>query len=193
MSILKTALLGAALGVLIAGCASQGPSGVRGYELQLRYAEITAIERVQLPSAAPGGAVVGGFTGLVLSRNSSAGRRVAAGAGGAALGALATRALEGDRRGYSYTLRYNDGATSRFITEKGYLRTGDCVVVEQGQYSNMRRVAETLCRGGTGQVMEPEHLRDAEQCHAAKNELLAAATSEAIDAAARKVEILCAY
>jgi hypothetical protein len=57
----------------------------------------------------------------------------------------------------------------------------------------MRRVAETLCRGGTGQVVEPELLRDAEQCHAAKNELLAAATTEAIDAAARKVEILCAY
>lgn len=179
--------------LLIGGCATQGSTSVRGTELRLRYAQITGVERVPLPSAAPGGAVVGGFTGLVLSRNRSVGTRVAAGAGGAALGALATRALEGDRQGYSYSLRYTDGSISRFITEKGYLQLDDCVVVESGQYANVRRVAATLCDGTASAAVEPELLRDAEQCHAAKDELLAATSSEAIDVAARKVEILCQY
>lgn len=178
---------------LLLGCASRSPTPARGYEVSLRYAEVDRIERVPLPSAAPAGAVVGGFTGLVLSRNRSARSQVAGAIGGAALGGLATRALEGDRMGYAYTLRFTDGNLSRFITEKGYLRRGDCVVVEQGRYANIRRVAETLC--GTRPSLEvAQKLRfDAEQCQAAKAELLAASTGEAIDGAARKVEILCQY
>ena len=113
--------------------------------------------------------------------------------GGAALGGLATRALEGDRRGYSYTLRYTDGATTRFITEKAYLQTGDCVVVERGQYANVRRVANTLCTTQPEPAVERKLRLDAEQCNAAKSELLAASTTDAIDVAARKVEILCQY
>lgn len=94
-----------------------------------------------MPSAAPAGAVVGGFTGLILSRNKSARSQVAGGVGGAALGALATRALEGERLGYSYQLRFADSSISQFITEKGYLQRGDCVSVERGEYANIRRVA----------------------------------------------------
>jgi outer membrane lipoprotein SlyB len=112
--------------------------------MKVRYAEVTDIERVRLPSNAPAGAVVGGFTGLVLSRNSSGGKRVASGLGGAVLGGLATSALEGERLGYSYRVRYSDGSVSNFITEKGYLQTGDCVSVERGQYANIRRVASLM-------------------------------------------------
>ncbi len=180
--------------LVLQGCASQDRSSARGYELRLRYAEVERVERVPLPSAAPAGAVVGGFTGLVLSRNRSPRSQVAGALGGAALGGLATRALEGDRRGWAYTLRYTDGSLSRFITEKGYLRTGDCVVVERGQHANIRRVANTLCGGAPPDPEVERKLRlDADQCHAAKSELLGATTNEAIDVAARKVEILCGY
>jgi hypothetical protein len=57
--------------------------------------------------------------GLILARKQSTGRQIATGAGGAALGALATKALEYDRLGYSYMLSFADGTTSKFITEKG--------------------------------------------------------------------------
>ena len=179
--------------VMVAGCASRPSANLRGAEIRLRYAEVVSIERVPLPSSAPGGAVVGGFTGLVLSRNRSPRSQVAGAIGGAALGGLATRALEGDRRGYGYTLQFTDGSRSRFITEKGYLVTGDCVVVEQGQYANVRRVAATLCGGQPDPVVEEKLRLDAEYCDAAKAELIAASASDAIDAAARKVEILCQY
>ncbi len=180
--------------LLLGGCASsQQSASLRGYELRIRYAEVTDVTRVRMPSAAPGGAMIGGFTGLILSRNSSSRTRVASGVGGAALGALATRAMEGDNRGYSYTLRFPDRSTSRFVTEKGYLRQGDCVIVEEGQFANVRRVASTLCESVPAQEIETKLLMDAELCHAAKSELLAASTDEALNAAARKVEVLCQY
>lgn len=179
--------------VLIAACASSGSTSTRGYEIRVRYAEVTDIDRVRLPSAAPAGAVVGGFTGLILSRNKSTGTRVASGIGGAALGGLATRALEGDRLGYSYRLRFADGGISDFITEKGYLQIGDCVAVERGQYANVRRVASVLCENGPSTQIDRTHLQDAQQCHAAKEQLLAASSEEEIDVASRKVSILCQY
>lgn len=178
---------------LLAGCAGNSSPAARGYEIRVRYAEVTDIERVKLPSNAPAGAMVGGFTGLVLSRNSSGTKQVASGIGGAVLGGLATAALEGDRLGYSYRLRFRNGDTSNFITEKGYLRVGDCVSVERGEYANIRRVAAVLCESNQASAAHPMHLREAEQCHAAKDQLLLASTDEQIEAASRKVAILCDY
>ncbi len=188
--------VGIALTVLLltaSGCATQSGTTARGQEVRIRYAMVTDVERVRLPSAAPTGAVVGGFTGLVLSRNQSTGRRVASTVGGAALGGLATAALEGDRLGYSYVLRYRDGSVSNFITEKGYLQSGDCVAVERGQYANIRRVAPLLCADNAPPAVEPSHVSDAEQCHAAKEQLLAATSDEEVELAARKVSIICEY
>ena len=179
--------------LLLAGCASSTGSSARGYELRIRYAEVEDIERVKLPSAAPAGAMVGGFTGLILSRNQSAGRQVASGIGGAALGGLATKALEGDRLGYSYRLRYADNSVSNFITEKGYLQRGDCVSVERGEYANIRRVANVLCEGGPSVAVDRTHVRDAEQCHAAKDQLLSASSEQEIEVASRKVAVICEY
>lgn len=179
--------------VLALGCASQSPSSARGYELRVRYAEVVDVDRVQMPSAAPAGAMVGGFTGLVIARDRSTRSQLATGAGGAVLGALATRALEGDRTGYSYRLNFIDGSTSRFITEKGYLQTGDCVAVERGQYANIRRVPSSMCEGGAKFGVDPIHLRDAEQCSAAKDQLLAAKTDDEIQLASRKVNVICQF
>lgn len=178
---------------VLTGCASKDSTAARGYEIRVRYAEVVDVNRVKLPSAAPAGAMVGGFTGLVLSRNSSGRKQVASGIGGAVLGGLATSALEGDRMGYSYRVRFRSGDMSNFITEKGYLQVGDCVSVERGEYANIRRVASVLCEQDQGTTAHAQHLREAEQCHEAKNQLLAASTESEIDAAARKVTIICEY
>ncbi|MDX1405007.1 MAG: hypothetical protein R3192_10725 [Woeseiaceae bacterium] len=176
---------------LLSACANQSQSSMRGREIRIRYAQVIDVERVKMPSNAPAGAIVGGFTGLILSRNQSTGRQIASGVGGAALGGLATAALEGDRLGYQYRLKFADGSESQFITEKGYLQVEDCVSVERGQYANVRRVAKVLCAGGPATVVEETHIRDAQQCHAAKEQLLSAGNDEDIDQAARKVSILC--
>lgn len=188
---MKFIIIFVAAALVLSACAGSQGSNARGYELRVRYAEVVGVERVKLPSAAPAGAMVGGFTGLVLSRNKSAGRQIASGIGGAALGGLATAALEGDRLGYSYELSFADNSVSRFITEKGYLQRGDCVSVERGEYANIRRVSSVLCKKGPSAVVDKTHVRDAEQCHAAKDQLLAAATGDEIEAASRKVAIIC--
>ena len=179
-----------AVAVLATACASN-ESRIGGREIRIRHAEVAGVQRVALPSAAPAGAIVGGFTGLVLSSGRSTRSQVASGIGGAALGALATRALEGDRRGYEYTLRYDDDTESRFITEKGFLQVGDCVAVERGEYPNLRRVDSARCTG----IAKPSvrSYLEAEQCQEAKKLLLDANGREEIEDAAKKVEVLCAF
>lgn len=180
--------------ILLAGCASQRPSSARGLEIDLRYAEIVGVERVRMPSAAPAGAIVGGFTGLALSQRNSPGRQLAGGVGGALLGGLAVRALEGDNLGYAYRLKFLNGNESKFITEKGYFQSGDCVVIESGTSQNMRRVASSSCESAPG-ARAPVALHEygAQECQEAKRELLLAQGEEATNVAARKVEILCYF
>ena len=174
-------------------CANNSGSS-RAREMNIRYGEITRVTRVPVPSAAPAGAIIGGFTGLVLARGSNPGRQAAAGIGGAALGGLATAALEGDRRAYRYHLRYSNGSETDFITENGNFREGDCISVERGQYSNLRRVSDALCESAP---KAPEIVRkretEAKQCHDAKDQVLRAMSETDIEQAARKVRILCQY
>jgi len=175
---------------LLSGCANQG---TRAKEISIQYGVVTELTRVPVPSAVPAGAIVGGFTGLMLSRNSSAGRQIAAGAGGAALGGLITHALEGERRAYQYTIKFKDGATSRYITENGFLRPDDCVAIERGSYANLRRVSNALCEGTKPVVAEPTTVVEAAQCHEAKEQLLQASDDKEIEQSSRKVRILCQF
>ena len=178
---------------LLVACASNGNSA-RAREINIRYGEIVRVSRVPVPSAAPAGAIVGGFTGLILSQNSSRDRRIISTAAGAAIGGLATAALEGDRRAYQYHVRYNNGAETDYITENGFLRQGDCVAVERRDYANIRRVSNALCEPGP---RPPETVAkstlEARQCHEAKDQLLVANNDEEIEQASRKVRILCQF
>lgn len=162
--------------------------------MRIQYGEIVRVTRVAVPSAAPAGAIVGGFTGLVVARNASPGRQVASGIGGAALGGLVTAALEGDRRAYQYRIRLNNGRETDYITENSFFRQGDCIAVERGDYANLRRVANDLCQSPP---RDPDIIRkrneEAEQCHAAKEQLLAATNDAEIEQASRKVRILCQF
>lgn len=178
---------------LIASCASNSNSA-RAKPMSIRYGEVIRVSRVQTPSAVPAGAVVGGFTGLVLGRNSNPGRHAAAGVGGALLGGLATSALQGDRRAYQYRIRYNNGSETDYITENAFFREGDCVSVERRNHANLRRVSDALCESPpmVRQVVQKRET-EAMQCHDAKDQVLKALTQEEVEQAARKVRILCQF
>ncbi len=185
--------LGFVLISMLAGCASNSGSA-RARQMNIRYGEVNRVSRVQTPSAVPAGAVLGGFTGLVLGRNSNPGRQAAAGVGGAVLGGLAASALEGDRRAYQYRIRYNNGSETDYITENGFFREGDCVSVERREHANLRRVSDALCESPprTREVIQKRE-QEANQCHDAKDQVLEAVTQEEIEQAARKVRILCQF
>ncbi len=177
----------------VAGCANNSGSS-RARESSIRYGEITRVSRVPVPSAVPAGAIVGGFTGLVLARGSNPGRQAAAGIGGAALGGLVASALEGDRRAYQYHIRFVNGSETDYITENSTFLTGDCIAVERREHANLRRVSDALCGSPprTRQVIEKRNT-EAQQCHDAKDQVLAANTEADLEAASRKVRILCQF
>lgn len=190
---MKRALVILVIAGFVVGCAKNSGSS-RARESSIRYGEVTRVSRVPVPSAAPAGAIVGGFTGLVLARGTSPGRQAAAGLGGAALGGLVTSALEGDRRAYQYHIRFNSGAETDYITENCFFQAGDCVAVERREHANLRRVSDALCEAAprTQQVIQKRD-QEAQQCHNAKDQVLAANTDAEIDAATRKVRILCQF
>lgn len=185
--------LGLVLVSILVGCASNSGS-TRARQMNIRYGEVIRVSRIQTPSAVPAGAILGGFTGLVLGRNSNTGRQAAAGVGGALLGGLATSALEGDRRAYQYRIRYNNGSETDYITENNFFREGDCVSVERMQHANLRRVSNALCESPPrAREVIQKRASEANQCHDAKDQVLEAITEEEIEQAARKVRILCQF
>ena len=65
---------------------------------------------------------------------------------------------------------------------------GDCVVVEQGQYANIRRVSSINCQV----KQQPEHhVSAANNCQKAKDELNMAKDKAAVENAVIKVRTLC--
>ncbi len=73
-------------------------------------------------------------------------------------------------------------------SDQSDLIVGDCVVVEQGQYTNVRRVSSTNCHLN----QQPDHhVEAANNCQKAKDELNKANTDDEIEQAVIKVRALC--
>lgn len=178
--------------VFVVSCASNN-GGSRAREVQVRYGKVVNIQRIPVPSAVPAGAIVGGFTGLVIAHRSSPGRQLASGVAGAALGGLAANAMGNDRRSYQYRLRFKDGSDTQYITENGFFRVDDCIAVERGDYNNLRRVADVLCEGVNAIDPIAKSVIEASQCHDAKVQLLDADTDTDVKLASHKVKVLCQF
>jgi len=83
-----------------------------------------------------------------------------------------------------------DGGVVAVDTEQEDMVVGDCVVVEKGQYVNIRRVSSINCKPEYQQ--NPEHHKSAaSNCQVAKDELNNANTDETIEQAVIKVRTLC--
>ena len=99
--------------------------------------------------------------------------------------------------GRVYTVTTNEGTAIQIATEQTEIRVDDCVFVEEaGGTANIRRAPATACDPASQQVMEDaaiieEMQEEANECAAAKQELVDADSDEAIDRAVRKVKLLC--
>ena len=157
---------------------------------------MVSTERVNLQSDAAKTAVLGGVIGYHATSNSKSKsrKRKNAAIGAAALGG-ATRLGEGDLTGTLYTVQMLDGSQMRVISDQNQVVPGDCVTVEQVRdNANIRRADPVLCEPETRQVMgdlQPELQEEAEECYAAKQELLNAESDDQASLASRKISILC--
>ena len=179
-----------ALAVLLATPAAGQRRSDTNRVISVTYGTVIGTERVQLESAARGGAVVGGLVGAVRGRGRGGSSQARSAALGAAIGGVGTRILEGSNEAMEYKVRLNSGRDIRIITEPTGIRIGDCVSVEQGRQTNIRRVSSVHCEMEDA-VPTAAHTAEASACDQAKQGLLDAADEEAMELAIRRIRILC--
>lgn len=153
---------------------------------------VQSAERVTLQSTGGGkGAAVGGTLGYASGSSKSKSRRNAL-IGGTA-GALVSRS--GESQGMQYAVRVGDGSVIVVVSDQTQIQIGDCVTVEQsGDMANIRRQDPLACENSAAaqsEDVQSEFMDSADKCAAAKRELLDATTTEELELATAKANILC--
>ena len=185
-----------ALFVLMSG-ASSVTAQRAGHSTTVRTGTVTGMRSVDLnDSSAIGGALVGGAFGAALTKSSkSSSRRNRNAAIGAILGGAVS--ASSTRPGRVYTVTTNEGTMIQIATEQTEIRVDDCVFVEESRgTANVRRAPATACEPASADVLADEDIvaelnEEADECAAAKQQLVDAQSDEDIDRAVRKVKLLC--
>jgi hypothetical protein len=90
--------------------------------------------------------------------------------------------------------------TVTIVSDQAGKRIGDCVAVEQGQFSNIRLVADSRCAPAPAAraaaapapaAAAPADVKAASACDQAKAQVLSADTDEAFALAERRMRLLC--
>ena len=154
-----------------------------GQSVVLQYGTVEGVKTVQNDGKRAAGTAVGGLAGAAIARDH---RGLGMIAGGLIGGGIEKHHTAGTLNQYSVTLM--TGATMVVNSDQNDLIVGDCVVVEQGQYTNVRRVSSINCHLN----QKPEHhVSAANNCQLAKDELNSAKTDKEIESAVIKVRTLC--
>lgn len=152
----------------------------------IQYGTVTLVKTVDKEAKHAGGALAGGILGALVGNDDHRGAKALVGAGiGAAVQGSATSGKQ-----QQYTVSMLNGGITIINTEQQDIRVGDCVSIEQGKYSNIRRISTVHCETKT-QSPPPHHQSISSDCEKAKHELTNAKTDDAINMAAKKVRILC--
>lgn len=167
---------------------------------RVQYGRITnaVATTVNNQSAQTVGTLVGGGVGLASGSGQSGSNRALRTLGGAAAGRgisnLATRS-----QAFEYTVLIDGTTTVRIVSEQAGKRVGDCVAIEQGQFSNIRLVPDARCNpaprpAAPAPAPAPAPAADVEAanaCEQAKQQVLAAETDDAFALAERRMRLLC--
>ena len=166
-----------------------------GQSMQIQYGVVVASKYVQEKSDAGKGALVGGAIGLLTGKGKSSGTKFRRATAGAIAGGVATSAVQGNRDAREYQVRTSTGITV-ILSDQTQIAVDDCVIIETPNKgnANIRRVASTYCDPASAEIvaeLQDGLVEEAQECAAAKSELAAADTDEAVDRALRKISILC--
>lgn len=154
-----------------------------GQSMSLQYGRVAKVDIVEDPGQRAGGSIVGGIAGAAIADDH---RGLGALAGGLLGGGIQKHATKETLQ--QYTVELTSGGAVVVLTEQRDMVVGDCVVVEQGKYANIRRVSGVNCEV---QQQPAHHAQAASDCDQAKDELVAANTEDAINLAVLKVRTLC--
>ena len=154
-----------------------------GQSVMLQYGTVEGVKVVQDDGKRAAGTAVGGLAGAAIAKDH---RGLGMLAGGLIGGGIEKHHTAGTLN--QYTVKLPTGATLVVNSDQNDLIVGDCVVVEQGQYTNVRRVSSINCHLD----QQPDHhVEAANNCQKAKDELNKANTDEEIEQAVIKVRTLC--
>ncbi len=154
-----------------------------GQSVLLQYGTVAGVKIVHDDGKSAGGAMIGGLAGAAIADDHRG------------LGMLAGGLIGGSIQKHNtaetlnqYTVKLPTGATLVVNSDQNDLIVGDCVVVEQGKYTNVRRVSSINCHLD----QQPDHhVEAANYCQKAKDELNKANTNDEIEQAVIKVRTLC--
>jgi hypothetical protein len=108
--------------------------------------------------------------------------------------------LAGRSQAFEYTVLVDGTTTIRIVSDQAGKRVGDCVAVEQGQFANIRLVADSRCapraqptaaKAAPAPAPVAADAQQASACEQAKTQVLAAKTDEEFDLAERRMRLLC--
>jgi len=167
-----------------------------GQNVTIQYGTVTAAREIDLNSGAvPAGAVVGGALGLASASGKSSGKKARNAIIGAAAGGTIAAASQGSQKGMLYDVDAGASGRIQVVSDQREIRSGDCVAVEKtGDTANVRRVSAGYCDKASAAAVKAvagEASKDAEECAAAKQQLVDATTTQAADLASRKITLLC--
>jgi outer membrane lipoprotein SlyB len=172
-------------------------------QVRVQYGRITNVQATTVTDSTSRavGTLVGGGIGLATGSGQSGSNRALRGIGGAAAG-RGVGNLAGRSQAFEYTVLV--GATTvRVVSDQAGKRIGDCVAVEQGQFANIRLVADSRCGSSpaasaapakaapTKAPPPPADVQQATACEQAKDQVLAAATDDEFNIAERRMRLLC--
>jgi hypothetical protein len=186
----------ATTGVLIGMVAVPAWPQKAGQSVTIQYGTVTGSREVDLKSnAVPAGAVVGGALGLASASGKSSSKKARNAIIGATAGGAIASSSQGSQTGMLYDVDIGSGARMQVVSDQREIRTGDCVAVERaGDTANIRRVSAGFCDQASAsavQAVAVEARKDAEECSAAKQQLVDAMTADEADLASRKIGLLC--
>ena len=153
--------------------------------VSINYGTVESVSTVDEDERHAGGALAGGLLVGLASGPRHKALKVAAGA--AAGGAIQGAATSGTYQ--QYTIDLVSGGQERVSTEQDDIRVGDCVSVEQGDNTNIRRVGATFCDGTQDGDSPDHHKQAASACDKAKSELTAAERGDSWFERIPKVEL----
>jgi len=172
-------------------------------QVRVQYGRITNVQTTTVTDSTSQnvGTLVGGGIGLVSGSGQSGSNRALRGLGGAAAG-RGVGTLAGRSQAFEYTVLVDGMTTVRVVSDQAGKRVGDCVAVEQGQFSNIRLVPDSRCAGRAQPApakaapakAAPAPAADVQQasaCEQAKAQLLAANTDEEFERGERRMRLLC--